>query len=141
MSAGKSQRTTDYNFSFTEPYFLRRRLSAGIDLFYQTEDYQDESNYDIDTMGGRVRFGWNYTDDLSHYVRYTLKEDKIKNVSSASEYIQREKGKAVDSVVGQTLTYDKRDNVMKPREGYYLSFGNDVSGLGGDDKYLKFDAI
>ena len=29
---------------------------------------------------------------------------------------------------------------MKPREGYYLSFGNDISGLGGDDKYLKFDA-
>lgn len=140
LSAGKSQRTTDYNFSFTEPYFLGRRLSAGTDLFYQTEDYQDESNYDMDTVGGRVRFGWNYTDDLSQYVRYTLKEDRIKNVSSASEYIQREKGKSVDSVVGQTLVYDKRDNVMKPREGYYLSFGNDVSGLGGDDKYLKFDA-
>ena len=29
---------------------------------------------------------------------------------------------------------------MKPREGYYLSLGNDISGLGGDDKYLKFDA-
>ena len=139
LNAGKSQRTTDYNFSFTEPYFLGRRLSAGIDLFYQTEDYQDESNYDMDTAGGRIRFGWNYTDDLSQYVRYTLKQDKIKNVSSASEYIQREKGKAVDSVIGQTLVYDKRDNVMKPREGYYLSFGNDVSGLGGDDKYLKFD--
>ena len=140
LSAGKSQKTTDYSVSFTEPYFLGRRLSAGTDLFYETEDYQDESNYDMDTVGGRVRFGWNYTDDLSQYVRYTLKEDKIKNVSSASKYIQREQGKSVDSVIGQTLVYDKRDNVIKPREGYYLSFGNDVSGLGGDDKYLKFDA-
>ena len=141
LNAGVSQRTTDYGFSFTEPYFLGRRLSAGFDLFYQTEDYQDESNYDMDTYGGRVRFGWNYTDDLSQYVRYTLKEDNIKNISkSASDYIKREKGKAVDSVIGQTIVYDKRDNVMKPREGYYLSFGNDISGLGGDDKYLKFDA-
>lgn len=139
LNAGFSQKTTDYTLSFTEPYFLGRRLSAGGDLFYQTEDYQDESNYDMDTIGGRVRFGWNYTDDLSHYLRYTLKEDKIKNVSSASKYIQREQGKSVDSVIGQTLVYDKRDNVIKPREGYYLSFGNDVSGLGGDDKYLKFD--
>ena len=139
LSAGKSERTTDYNLSFTEPYFLGRRLSAGTDLFYQMEDYQDESNYDMDTYGGRVRFGWNYTDDLSQYVRYTLKEDKIKNVNSASRYIQREEGNAVDSVIGQTLVYDKRDNVMNPREGYYLSFGNDVSGLGGDDKYVKFD--
>lgn len=140
LNAGVSQRSTDYGFSFTEPYFLGRRLSAGVDLFYQTEDYQDESNYDMDTMGGRLRFGWNYTDDLSQYVRYTLKQDKIKNVSSASKYIQAEQGDAIDSVVGQTLVYDKRDNVIKPREGYYLSFGNDVSGLGGDDKYLKFDA-
>lgn len=140
LNAGTSQKTTDYSFSFTEPYFMGRRLSAGTDLFYQTEDYQDESNYDMDTIGGRVRFGWNYTDDLSQYLRYTLKEDKIKNVSSASKYIQREKGKRTDSVVGQTLVYDKRDNAMKPRDGYYLSFGNDVSGLGGDDKYLKFDA-
>lgn len=140
LNAGVSQRTTDYSFSFTEPYFLDRRLSAGMDIFYQTEDYQDESNYDMDTMGGRLRFGWNYTDDLSQYVRYTLKQDKIKNVSTASKYIQSEEGDAIDSVIGQTLVYDKRDNVMKPREGYYLSFGNDVSGLGGDDKYLKFDA-
>ena len=140
LNAGVSQRSTDYSFSFTEPYFLDRRLSAGTDLFYQTEDYQDESNYDMDTMGARIRLGWNYTDDLTQYVRYTLKQDKIKNVSSASKYIQSEEGDAIDSVIGQTLVYDKRDSVIKPREGYYLSFGNDVSGLGGDDKYLKFDA-
>ena len=140
LNAGKSQRTTDYGFSFTEPYFLDRRLSAGFDLFYQIEDYQDESNYDMDSYGGRVRFGWDYTDNLSQQVRYTLKQDEIKNVNSASKYIQREKGKSVDSVIGQTIVYDKRDDTLKPREGYYLSFGNDVSGLGGDDKYLKFDA-
>lgn len=140
LNAGMSQRSNDYSFSFTEPYFLDRRLSAGTDLFYQTEDYQDESNYDMDTMGARIRFGWDYTDNLSQYVRYTLKQDEIKNVSSASKYIQREEGESIDSVIGQTIVYDKRDNVLKPREGYYLSFGNDISGLGGDDKYLKFDA-
>ena len=140
LNAGMSQRSNDYSFSFTEPYFLDRRLSAGGDLFYQTEDYQDESNYDMDTMGARVRLGWNYTDDLTHFVRYTLKKDEIKNVNSASKYIQNEAGESVDSVIGQTLVYDKRDNSMQPKEGYYLSFGNDISGLGGDDKYLKFDA-
>ncbi|MBR5599633.1 MAG: outer membrane protein assembly factor BamA [Alphaproteobacteria bacterium] len=140
LNAGMSQRSNDYSFSFTEPYFLDRRLSAGTDIFYQTEDYQDESNYDMDTMGARIRLGWDYTDNLSQYVRYTLKQDEIKNVSSASKYIQQEEGESIDSVIGQTIVYDKRDNVMKPREGYYLSFGNDISGLGGDDKYLKFDA-
>lgn len=37
------------------------------------------------------------------------------------------------------MVYDKRDSAINPKEGYYLSFGNDVAGLGGDEKYLKFD--
>ncbi|MBR2033044.1 MAG: BamA/TamA family outer membrane protein, partial [Alphaproteobacteria bacterium] len=51
-----------------------------------------------------------------------------------------EEGSYLDSSIGQTIVYDKRDNVMSPKEGYFLSFGNDVAGLGGDEKYLKFDA-
>ena len=136
-----SQRTKEYDLSFTEPYFLDRRLSAGVDLFRTETDYQDEGSYDSETTGGRLRFGWNYTDDLAHYVRYTLSEDKIKNVdSNASRYIKEEEGSYSNSAIGQTIVYDKRDSKVTPREGYYLSFGNDIAGLGGDEKYLKFDA-
>ena len=141
FDVGVSERVQDYNINFTEPYFLNRPLSAGIDLFKSESDYQDEASYDEDSIGGRLRFGWNYTDDFYQTVRYTLRQDEIKNVSSsASIYIQEEEGKYVDSSIGQTLYYDKRDNAIDPKEGYFLSFGNDVSGAGGDEKYLKFDA-
>ena len=136
-----SERVQDYNISFTEPYFMNRPLSAGIDLFKSESDYQDEASYDEDTMGGRLRLGWKYTDDLSQSVRYTLRQDEIKNVSpGASLYIQREEGDYLGSSIGQTLYYDKRDNAIDPKEGYFLSFGNDIAGLGGDEKYFKFDA-
>ncbi len=138
---GVSQRAQDYNINFTEPYFLGRRLSAGIDLFYTSEDYQDEGSYDSASTGGRLRLGWNYTDDLSQYVRYTLRKDKIENVDkNASIYIKEEQGDYVGSIFGQTLVYDKRDSAINPKEGYYLSFGNDVAGAGGDEKFYKFDA-
>ncbi len=138
---GVSERVQDYNINFTEPYFLDRPLSAGIDLFRSESDYQDEASYDEDSTGGRLRLGWKYTDDLSQSVRYTLRQDEIKNVSrSASIYIQREEGKYVGSSFGQTLYYDKRDSAIDPKDGYFLSFGNDVAGAGGDEKYLKFDA-
>jgi len=52
---GVSQRAQDYNINFTEPYFLGRRLSAGIDLFHTSEDYQDEGSYDSASTGGRLR--------------------------------------------------------------------------------------
>lgn len=135
-----SQRTSEYDLSFTEPYFMGRRLSAGIDLFRMEEDYQDEGSYDSESTGGRLRLGWNYTDDFAQYLRYTLKEDKISNVDrNASIYIKEEEGRYSNSSIGQTMVYDKRDSAINPKEGYYLSFGNDVAGLGGDEKYLKFD--
>ncbi len=141
FDVGISQRAQEYDLSFTEPYFLGRRLRAGFDLFRTEEDYQDEGSYDSETNGGRLRLGWNYTDDLSQQVRYTLRQDEIRNVDSdASRYIKEEEGKYMNSSVGQTTVYDKRDSALNPKEGYFLSFGNDVAGLGGDEKYLKFDA-
>lgn len=141
VDVGVSQKSSDYDLSFTEPYFLGRRLSAGIDLFRTEQDYQDEGSYDTTSTGGRLRLGWNYTDDLSQYFRYTLREDEIDNVDSgASKYIKEEEGKTTGSIIGQTTVYDKRDSAINPKEGYYLSFGNDVAGLGGDEKFLKFDA-
>lgn len=140
LDASTSERSKDFSVSFTEPYFLNRRLSAGVDVFYNDESYQDESSYDSASTGGRLRFGWNYTDNLYQTVRYTLSRDEIKDVKDfASYYIKKEEGKSTDSVIGQTIVYDKRDNVTKTKDGYFLSFGNDVSGLGGDEKYLKFD--
>ena len=140
LDIGVSQRAQDYNINFTEPYFLGRRLSAGVDLFHTSEDYQDEGSYDSASTGGRLRLGWKYTDDLSQYVRYTLRRDKIEDVADdASIYIKEEEGSYTGSIFGQTLVYDKRDSAINPKEGYYLSFGNDIAGAGGDEKFYKFD--
>ena len=140
LDIGVSQRAQDYNINFTEPYFLGRRLSAGVDLFHTSEDYQDEGSYDSTSTGGRLRLGWKYTDDLSQYVRYTLRRDKIEDVADdASIYIKEEEGSYTGSIFGQTLVYDKRDSAINPKEGYYLSFGNDIAGAGGDEKFYKFD--
>ncbi|MBP5215871.1 MAG: outer membrane protein assembly factor BamA [Alphaproteobacteria bacterium] len=140
INMGLSQRNKDYDISFTEPYFLGRRLSAGIDLFLEDQDYEDEASYDTRTIGGRTRFGWNYTDNFYHLARYTLSTNEIKHVKSyASEFVKDEEGKATTSAFGQTFIYDKRDNAINTKEGYYLSFGHDISGLGGDTKYNRFD--
>lgn len=135
-----SQKSQDFDISFTEPYFLDRRLRAGVDLFHSKQDYQDESSYDSKVTGGRLRTGWNYTDDLSQQLRYTLKEDEITSVGEyASKYIKEEKGKYTNSSVGTTIVYDKRDSATFTRDGYFLSLGSDVAGVGGDEKYVKFD--
>lgn len=132
-----SGRRSQIDLSFTEPYFLDRPLAAGIDLF-RTEIDRRESSFDEKNLGGGFRFGYDITEYLRQTVRYTLSQNEIANVDDdASLAIQQQEGETISSVVGQSLTYDRRDNRFNPTEGYYLNLRNDVAGLGGDVKYLR----
>ncbi len=65
------------NFSFTEPYFLDRRVSAGIDLYQQTLKQTYYRPYQEITYGGTVRFGLPITEDLAIGPSWSLSSRKI----------------------------------------------------------------
>jgi outer membrane protein insertion porin family len=135
-----SQRRQAFNVSFTEPYFLNRDLAAGVDLFRSRTDFQSESSYDETSTGGTLRMGYPLTENLRHSVRYTLRTDQIQNVDNdASVFIQDEEGERSTSLIGQTLSYDRRDEKFLPSEGYYLRFDQDLAGFGGDNRYLRHE--
>lgn len=46
-----------YRFSFTEPYFLGYRMSAGFDLAQTTNDSNDTTSYGTESTTGIIRFG------------------------------------------------------------------------------------
>ena len=58
---------------------------------------------------------------------------------SASIGIKNLEGSFSSSGVGQSLLYDKRDNRMNPRKGFYISLSQDFAGIGGDIKTLKHE--
>jgi outer membrane protein insertion porin family len=135
-----SQRRQSVDISFTEPYFLDRDLAAGFDLFRTRTDFQNQSSYDETSTGGTLRMGYPLTENLRHSVRYTLRADEIQNVDdSASVFIQEEEGERSTSLVGQTLSYDRRDVRFLPTEGYYLRLDQDVAGLGGDNRFIRHE--
>ena len=135
-----SQRRQSIDISFTEPYFLDRDLAAGFDLFRTRTDFQRESSYDETSTGGTLRMGYPLTENLRHSVRYTLRADEIQNVDdSASIFIQDEEGERSTSLVGQTLSYDRRDVRFLPSEGYYLRVDQDLAGLGGDNRFIRHE--
>ncbi|MCC7045723.1 MAG: outer membrane protein assembly factor BamA [Alphaproteobacteria bacterium] len=133
-----SQKTTEFDVGFTEPYFLDRDLSAGIDLFRVTRDNTDTSSYELKAIGGGFRLGYSITENLRHTTRYVLRQDEITNIDAdASRFIREQEGTSITSLVGYTLFYDRLDNRQDPTDGYYLSFSQDFAGLGGDVRYLK----
>ncbi|HBM91074.1 MAG TPA: outer membrane protein assembly factor BamA, partial [Rhodospirillaceae bacterium] len=113
-----SGNTKQLDFSFTEPYFLDRDLSAGIDLFHVRTDQQEESNYDEVTTGFSLRLGYPLSEALRQVVSYTLRRDKISDVSfTASRFVRDQEGESTSSFVSQELVYDKRNSRLEPTEG------------------------
>jgi len=145
------------DLSFTEPRFLDRNLSAGFDLFYKQIDYRDESGFSQRKAGGQIRLGFPIAENLWMQTQYGLSRDEIFDVSyNASKAIKeacgatnltdnssspgcRDRGYWT-SLVGTTITYDKRNNPTNPNRGYFLQAGTDFAGLGGDAQYWRVNA-
>ncbi|MCQ8782572.1 outer membrane protein assembly factor BamA [Mangrovibrevibacter kandeliae] len=72
VSAGFGSGTRNYNLSFTEPYFLGRRLAAGFDV-YRTEN--TSGDYDVTRTGGDVRLAAPITEQLTAQVAYNFKQE------------------------------------------------------------------
>ena len=137
-SATVAQERTLFDVSFTEPWFLDRELSATVSVYYLTRNYSSRSSYDSEMVGSSLSFGWKYSEELSHSVRYTIRQDNVTNISSgASIYIRDQEGKTLTSMVSHTLFWDYLDNRNNPSDGYYFSISNDLAGLGGDAHYLR----
>ncbi|MFZ1772598.1 MAG: outer membrane protein assembly factor BamA [Rhizobiaceae bacterium] len=154
ISVGGGKNSRDYTLSFTEPYFLGRRISAGVDL---TQSTRTETNYASVTKGGTVRFAAPITNALSANFAYNLSQETytynttcdpnqdgnpadgtctiataVQNGVAASPWIK--------SSVTLGLGYNTIDNMQNPRSGLFTNATTEIAGLGGDAKFVKFSA-
>ncbi|WP_395021595.1 outer membrane protein assembly factor BamA [Dongia sp.] len=123
------------SISFTDPYFLDKHVSAGFDLFYRrlTPDANDE-----DQAGFGLRMGYDISEYLRNTLSYQFRGDRIHDIDNdAAQVIFDEEGWKFYSIIGTTLSYDKRDSAIDPRDGYNVQLETHFAGLGGDVKYLQ----
>jgi outer membrane protein insertion porin family len=133
-----SQKSQNIDLRYTEPYLFDRNLIAGWDIFRVKRDFTDESGYQERRTGGRLRAGYEIVDDVTQVWRYTIQTNTIANLNdNASQFIQQEKGTTSTSAIGQTLTFDKRDDRQDPTSGYFVSLDFDGAGLGGSERFAK----
>ena len=152
VSAGGGLKgSRDFGLSFTEPYFLGRRIAAGFDIYRQNRNY---SHYDSELTGATVRFGLPITEALSTQFAYNYSQEKYRyddhvlddcpdlnlNNCPLPLAIQNaiEEGKWVKSSISATLTYNTIDDLKNPRDGIHATFTTEYAGLGGDAEFLKF---
>jgi len=75
LSASDRQQFVD--FRFQEPRFLDRNLSAGLELFSTRSDFLDVSDFESETIGAGVSFGFPVTDNTGLQLRYRIQSDEI----------------------------------------------------------------
>ena len=138
LQALLAQRRSQLDFSVTDPAFLDRNLSAGIDIFFLERDLQDIASYSERRYGTVLRAGYEFNERVRQSWAYSLVQRNIFDVQpEASRFIREQEGETLLSQIGQTLSYDVRDSRIEPRSGYIIRFGTDFAGIGGDVNYLR----
>ena len=138
LRASLSSYRRQFDFRFTEPYFLDRNLAAGVDAYNIRSTY-DESSYEATTTGGGLRLGFPVSEYSRLGLRYTVRTDEIVALSGATDFIRALEGDFLTSVVGFDYMYDDRDDPTKPTKGFQATISGDFAGVGGDVKYYRFE--
>jgi len=102
LSLEGGQRSQGVSFSFTEPYFLDYRMSAGVDLFARRTSAYSYQIYGTTSVGGTLRFGIPITDELSFSPRYSLYSTTISIPNSQS----RPYNDCTNPIIGTTPGFD-----------------------------------
>ncbi|WEX07044.1 outer membrane protein assembly factor BamA [Chelativorans sp. AA-79] len=148
FSAAGGEDSRDYTFSFTEPYFLGRRIAAGFDIFRNTRTFENSDGdniYDREVTGGTIRFGLPITEALTAQFAYNLSQeeydrgDATEDISTGIEQAL-DQGKWTKSSVSASLIYNTIDNMQNPHDGIHATLTAEVAGLGGDAQWAKFTA-
>jgi outer membrane protein insertion porin family len=151
-----------FDFSFTEPFFLGRRLAAGFDLYRRESGNTDDSAYTTIANGGALRVVAPITNDLSLGLAYSFDRstyDLAQGTTGVSRAILQlvnapaaviaappiaapgtvaaYSDDRITSALTWTLTYDTVDSRVTPRDGYFARLQQRVAGVGGDANYVQ----
>ncbi len=143
VAVGAGSSTRNYEVSFTDPYFLGRRISAGVNVFRRIYDQNSFRSYDYKSTGGGFTFGFPITEDFTVQTGYNIEQQDISvNAAdcangSVSLAICQAKGQTLVSSVFYSLIYDTLDSRTDPRDGVYVKVTQEFAGVGGDVTYLK----
>ena len=135
-------RRTDYQLSFTEPWFLGRKLALGVDLYHSELNYYSDL-YDFTQTGARLSLTKALPYNFIGGVSYTIENIGLNDVSDdAPLIIQQEPGDRLVSKAGFTLAYDTRNHAVEPTRGQRTELLTELAGgpLGADADFYKLEA-
>ncbi len=141
FAANLSGNSNRFNLGYTDPHFRDSNLSMGVDLFNWFREYDD---YDKDSIGGAVRFGYPLFEKVRGYGSYSYTDTTLSDVSPlASQVILDSMDINVTSAVKFSMVRDTRDRGVGAHRGSENSISLKYAGgpLSGDAEFTKLEGF
>jgi len=158
VSAQSGKRTKNYQVAITEPYFLDRPITAGVDIYkrrleYQTFAGQNIQGYIDDRLGTSFTTGVPLSRFSRVFLNYAYEIVKIENVAPSTNpfdptiqtvfnpFFLEDTGKRRESRLTPSIVYNTVDNPYTPRAGMKIQTTFQVTGgpLGGTLNFFRPD--
>ena len=136
LSNGASN--SNSSLTFYEPALLGRDLGYRFSVFYLSTDLLN-SDYNTERVGASTGIDFPTGEFTRTSLRYSIVRTDIGITASTSPTVllEAQRGEEFASSVGYTVDYDTRGRGLDPDTGFYLTFGQDFAGLGGDATYVR----
>ncbi|MFP3980923.1 MAG: outer membrane protein assembly factor BamA [Desulfobacterales bacterium] len=136
LRAQTGSESRQFRFLFTEPWLFDIPLSATVEAYNWQRDYGD---YERDSKGGKLRFGYPLFDYTRGYVTYAFDVSEVSDINPDYSLLI-EAGRFTESSLTTSIVYDSRDRAISPTEGSRHELSFQYAGLGGDVGYAKTTA-
>ena len=135
-----SSRSADYTTTFWNPHYNDTKLGMGVSIYNKLNDYSD---YDKQSMGGRLLFGYPLGEYTNLSWNYRLEKYTIEDVDDDADKIIKDiEGENWASAFYASIKRDTTDRRINPTKGLTHQFSVEYGGgiLGGDDDFIKYIA-
>ncbi|MBF0155964.1 MAG: outer membrane protein assembly factor BamA [Magnetococcales bacterium] len=140
FSFGLSGQTTEFDLSFTEPYFMDRNMSAGVDLYNRKVDRKAISSFKQSTSGAAFHLGFPLSEELKNTLSYGISRVEIEDVGEFPSRVIRDQASRspyFQSMISDSLNWNDLDDRLFPTNGRQHRLSVDLSGLGGDVRFAR----
>ncbi len=136
LSTNLSGQEKFYTLSFTDPYFLDTRWTAGLDVY--STNYIVQEQYRDFRKGGAVRLGHPVAPYLYGFIKYLYENTSIESRDDfRSDVFNVDSAEGILSSMTFSLDYDKRNDRWMPSDGFLASVSAEIAGLGGDKRFVE----
>jgi outer membrane protein insertion porin family len=128
-------RTTYYDLTFKDPWFLDKPLTFSANVYKSTRQYIE---YDKEATGFGLSLGKRFAEYWWTNFAYNFEDAEISDVDEeAPTIIKDQEGQNTTSSITPSLTRDSRNNFLDPTRGSRNTVYVTYAGLGGTNNFVK----